>query len=161
MRPMQARDLRAVMAIESRSYDFPWTEAIFRDCLRVGYYCQVLESDGGVAGYGILSLGAGEAHILNLCIKPDLRGQGLGRRMLGHLLSYARRHHATAAVLEVRRSNHPAQELYKKTGFEQTGVRKNYYPAYGGREDALVFINRMGNKDTPSAATQAVSPGGN
>jgi ribosomal-protein-alanine N-acetyltransferase len=142
-RAMVESDLPSIMGIEIRSYDFPWTEGIFRDCLRVGYYCRVLEHDGEVGAYGIMSLGAGEAHILNLCVKPELRGIGRGRQMLEHLLGYARRHHTALAVLEVRYSNTQALALYEGIGFYKIGVRKDYYPAFGGREDALVLMLKL------------------
>lgn len=143
VRPMQESDLGAVMVIEACSYDFPWTEGIFRDCLRVGYYCRVLECDGVVTAYGIMSLGAGEGHILNLCVNPEHRSQGLGRYMLEHLLAYACSHRTRVAVLEVRCSNIPALALYEAVGFHKIGVRKGYYPAFGGREDALVLMLKL------------------
>lgn len=143
LRPMQAADLEAVMAIESRSYDFPWTEGIFRDCLRVGYYCRVLLIGDAVACYGIMSLGAGEAHILNLCVRPELRCQGYGGLMLNHLLDHARAQRGSMAVLEVRHSNTPALALYEKLGFEKIGTRKDYYPTFDGREDALVLMLKL------------------
>jgi len=143
VRPMQESDLSGIMDIESRSYDFPWTEGIFRDCLRVGYYCRILERDSMVGAYGIMSLGAGEAHILNLCVRPELRSQGMGRYMLEHLLAYARGRRTRVAVLEVRCSNAPALALYDTMGFHKIGVRKGYYPAFGGREDALVLMRKL------------------
>lgn len=143
VRAMQESDLGAVMDIETGSYDFPWTEGIFRDCLRVGYYCRVLEFDGVVAAYGIMSLGAGEGHVLNLCVNPEYRSQGLGRYILNHLLAYARSHRTRVAVLEVRCSNTTALALYEAMGFHKIGVRKGYYPAFGGREDALVLMLKL------------------
>jgi len=143
LRPMTEADLAAVMHIESRSYDFPWTEGIFRDCLRVGYYCRILLDGDEPACYGIMSIGAGEAHILNLCVKPECRAQGIGRYMLTHLLNYAREQGAGVAVLEVRQSNTPALALYEKMGFHSIGVRKDYYPAFSGREDARVLLCKL------------------
>ncbi|HKJ87681.1 MAG TPA: ribosomal protein S18-alanine N-acetyltransferase [Gammaproteobacteria bacterium] len=143
LRAMTEADLEAVMEIESRSYDFPWTEGIFRDCLRVGYYCSVLLDDDGLACYGIMSLGAGEAHVLNICVKPQCRAQGIGRYMLTHLLDHARGLGASVAVLEVRQSNTAALALYDKMGFHSIGVRKGYYPAFSGREDARVLVCKL------------------
>lgn len=143
LRDMEAADLKAVMGIESRSYDFPWTEGIFRDCLRVGYYCRVLLDNDQPTCYGIMSLGAGEAHILNLCVKPECRGRGMGRYMLTHLLEHARRNGASVAVLEVRQSNTAAQALYERMGFHSIGVRRGYYPAFTGREDARVLMCKL------------------
>jgi ribosomal-protein-alanine N-acetyltransferase len=139
IRPMRAEDIAAVVALESEVYQFPWGEGIFRDCLRVGYYCRVIDFEERVAGYGILSMGAGEAHVLNLCVRPDLRGRGIGRRMLEYLLRRARESGMRAAFLEVRPSNLAAVRLYQVAGFEQIGVRLGYYQAVNGREHATVF----------------------
>lgn len=145
LRKMCERDLPSVMAIERLSYDFPWTRAIFRDCMRVGYHSQVYVSERGVLGYGIMSLGAGECHLLNLCIHPDFRKRGLGSQLIGYLLDMARSKNAGIALLEVRISNHAAHRLYTRMGFNEIGLRKNYYPARRGREDALVLARDLGD----------------
>ncbi len=138
-RPMAADDVSAVIALEHAVYPFPWSEQIFRDCLRVGYDCWVLDADGSVAGYGIMSMGAGECHILNLCIGPAWRRRGIGRRMLFMLLTRARRAGMQHAFLEVRPSNSGAMALYEEAGFERIGLRRGYYQAAAGREDAIVY----------------------
>ncbi|HQU14783.1 MAG: ribosomal-protein-alanine N-acetyltransferase [Chromatiales bacterium 21-64-14] len=142
-RPMRENDLAAVMDIESGAYDFPWSEGIFRDCLRVGYCCWLYEEAGEVLAYGVMSVGYGEAHVLNLCVRPESRQRGIGRRMLSHLLDLARRHHADTALLEVRPTNHAALVLYTGLGFNQVGLRRAYYPAARGREDALILAYRL------------------
>jgi [ribosomal protein S18]-alanine N-acetyltransferase len=139
IRPMHDVDLPAVAALERSSYQFPWTEGIFRDCLRVGYACRVIEIGGQVVGYGILSAGAGEAHILNLCVAEELRCHGLGRRMMSHLIERARGFGVREAFLEVRPTNITAIRLYESMGFEQVGIRRGYYQAATGREDAVVL----------------------
>lgn len=139
LRPMSDGDVAQVMAIEERVYPSGWTSGIFHDCLRVGYCCWVWEQGGAVVGYGIMSVAAGEAHVLNLCVAPSLQGQGLGRGMLEHLLDLARVHGAGTAILEVRPSNRVAVALYRGAGFEEVGRRRGYYPDPQGREDALVF----------------------
>lgn len=136
---MRETDLDAVMAIETRAYPFPWTRGIFRDCLRAGYAMWVSECDGRVFGYGVLSVAAGEAHVLNLCTAPGCEGQGLGRRMLLSLLKIARGQRAERVFLEVRPSNPRAIDLYQRCGFNEIGRRPRYYPAAGGREDAIVM----------------------
>ena len=73
IRPMMEIDLAEVAAIEQKSYAFPWSENIFRDCLRVGYTCRALDLAGQIIGYGVMSLGAGEAHILNVCVRDEFR----------------------------------------------------------------------------------------
>ena len=138
-RAMVEADLVEIMDIERRAYREPWTAGIFRDCMRVGYYCQVMEIAERIEGYGIMSVGAGESHVLNLCVRPESQGQGFGRVILEHLLDGARRLHAEIALLEVRPSNKRAIRLYHNVGFNEVGVRKNYYPADDHREDALVM----------------------
>jgi ribosomal-protein-alanine N-acetyltransferase len=143
-RPMEARDLAQVAALERESYAFPWNDQIFADCLRVGYHCVVVETAGGVAGYGVLSMGAGEAHVLNLCIAEVLRRRGIGRGLLLALLTHARDRGVRDAFLEVRRSNRGAMALYQALGFECVGTRRGYYQAQEGREDALVYRLELG-----------------
>jgi [ribosomal protein S18]-alanine N-acetyltransferase len=139
VRAMRAEDLAMVSAMENISYDFPWSAGIFADCVKAGHPCWVLCVDADIAGYGILSMGAGEAHVLNICIGPDYRGRGLGRHLLGRLLDIARWNGAERAFLEVRPSNPLAKALYESVGFNEIGRRPRYYPAHDGREDAIVM----------------------
>jgi ribosomal-protein-alanine N-acetyltransferase len=139
IRPLSMADLDTVMDIESQAYDFPWTRGIFRDCLRVGYCCWCYENDGLIQGYGVMSVAAGESHILNITVRPESQRQGIGGKLMKHLLQLARRHNADIAMLEVRPSNLSAISLYEKMGFNEIGVRRNYYPADEGREDALLL----------------------
>ena len=139
VRPMMEVDLAEVAAIEQRSYAFPWSESIFRDCLRVGYTCRALDLAGRIIGYGVMSLGAGEAHVLNVCVIDEFRNVGFGRRLLEHLLERATGAGVNEAFLEVRPSNTSAIRLYQRLGFEQIGIRRGYYQAPDGREDAIVL----------------------
>lgn len=143
VRGMRADDLATVSAMENASYDFPWSAGIFSDCVKAGHPCWVLCVDQDIAGYGILSMGAGEAHVLNLCIGPDFRGRGLGRHLLGRLLDIARWNGAERIFLEVRPSNPLAKTLYESVGFNEIGRRPRYYPAKNGREDAIVMALDM------------------
>ncbi len=143
LRPMQVEDVDAVHAIELQVYPFPWTEGIFRDCLLMGYCSWVVEQHDTVVGYGLMSTGAGEAHILNLCMRPEDQGKGLGRRMLEHLIALARHHKAQTVFLEVRPSNVVAFNLYHSLGFNEIGQRKSYYPAKNGREDAMILAKEL------------------
>ncbi len=143
LRPMREHDLAQIVALEQRAYPFPWSLGIFADCLRVGYCCWTLEADAAVAGYCIMSVAAEEAHVLNVCVAPEYRRQGHARRMLEHLVEVARRHRATVIFLEVRPSNPAAITLYLDFGFRRLAVRRNYYPAQQGREDALVLALRL------------------
>lgn len=138
-RPMLESDLTTVIALEQRAYAFPWTLGIMRDCLRVGYSCWVYESAGSILAYAFMSVAAGEAHLLNLCVKQELQARGIGRRFLRHLVTIARRQGADTLFLEVRPSNQAALVLYQSLGFNEVGQRRDYYPSEQGREDALVL----------------------
>jgi [ribosomal protein S18]-alanine N-acetyltransferase len=139
IRPMNELDIPMVVSIERSAYQFPWSEGIFRDCLRVGYVCRVVDAGGDMGGYGIMSVGAGEAHILNVCIREEYRGRSYARKMLLFLMDRARAAGMREAFLEVRPSNTAAARLYHSMGFEQVGVRRGYYQATVGREDAAVL----------------------
>lgn len=143
LRPMREQDVDAVHAVERRAYEFPWTPGIFRDCLRADYLAWVLEIDGGVAGYFLMSLAAGEAHVLNICVAPERQGRGHGRRLLRSLLHLARARGAQRVFLEVRPSNRHAIALYEQEGFNEIGRRPRYYPARDGREDAIVMAMEL------------------
>lgn len=139
VRGMRIEDVATVSTLENASYEFPWSAGIFNDCVKAGHPCWVLSVDSIIAGYGILSMGAGEAHLLNICIDPAYRGQGLGRHLLGRLLDIARWNGAERLFLEVRPSNPLAKTLYESVGFSEIGRRPRYYPARNGREDAIVM----------------------
>jgi [ribosomal protein S18]-alanine N-acetyltransferase len=139
IRPMAESDVSDVIAVERASYQFPWSEGIFRDCLRVGYVCRVVTVGDQVIGYGVMSVGAGEAHILNLCIGDPYRCRGVGKRLLASLVERGTAAGMSEAFLEVRPSNTAAIRLYLAVGFEQVGMRRGYYQAVGGREDAAVL----------------------
>lgn len=139
IRLMQPADLKAVAAVERAAYEYPWSLGIFRDCLLAGYYCLVVDVAGTVTGYGIMSVAAGEAHLLNLCVHPNAQRLGYGRRLLNGLLVKATDADADQVFLEVRPSNTLAIELYRSVGFAQIGIRPAYYQAARGREDAIVL----------------------
>ena len=139
IRPMSESDVLDVIAVERASYQFPWSEGIFRDCLRVGYVCRVVTVNEKIVAYGVMSVGAGEAHILNLCVGEPYRCQGVGKRLLTYLIERGNAAGMAEAFLEVRPSNTSAIRLYLSLGFEQVGMRRGYYQAVGGREDAAVL----------------------
>jgi ribosomal-protein-alanine N-acetyltransferase len=139
LRPMTVADLDRVMEIEPHAYEFPWSEGIFRDCLRVGYCCWCYEVNDELLGYGVMSVAAGESHILNLTVRPASQRKGIGRKLLKHFIQLARRHKADTLMLEVRPSNRAAIRLYETLDFNEIGMRRNYYPAENGREDALLL----------------------
>ncbi|WP_133500627.1 ribosomal protein S18-alanine N-acetyltransferase [Cognatilysobacter terrigena] len=143
LRPMREADVDAVYSVERRAYEFPWTAGIFRDCLRADYLAWVLDIDGVIAGYFLLSLAAGEAHVLNICVAPEFQGHGHGRRLLRSLVQLARSRGAQRIFLEVRPSNRHAIVLYDQEGFNEIGRRPRYYPAKDGREDAIVMAMEL------------------
>jgi [ribosomal protein S18]-alanine N-acetyltransferase len=151
IRSMRSGDIAEVVAIERASYQFPWSEGIFRDCLRVGYVCRVMTVSRQVMAYGVMSLGAGEAHILNLCVGEAYRCRGVGRRLLGSLIERATAAGIADAFLEVRPSNTAAIRLYLALGFEQVGMRRGYYQAANGREDAAVLRRALRNAAASSS----------
>jgi ribosomal-protein-alanine N-acetyltransferase len=143
IRGMTHEDLSMVSDIERRSYEFPWSHGVFRDCLLAGYQNIVLLRGDVVAGYGVLSVAAGEAHILNICVHPDYRSRGYGEKLLDEMLFRARTASVRQIFLEVRPSNERAIALYRKKGFHQVANRPAYYQAHGGREDAAVLAKKL------------------
>lgn len=140
LRPLHEAHLPQVLDIERRAYPFPWTEGIFRDCLKVGYSSWVVTSPSGeLLAYALMSMAVGEAHVLNLCVEPAYHQQGLGKFLLAHLQRLARSAGMELMLLEVRKSNTAAIALYLGAGFHKLGVRKGYYPAHEGAEDALLL----------------------
>ena len=139
IRVMQPADLKAVAAVERAAYQYPWSLGIFRDCLLAGYYCLVLDVGGTLTAYGIMSIAAGEVHLLSLCVHPNAQRLGYGRRLLSALMMRAADAGADKIFLEVRPSNQIALRLYASVGFEQIGIRPAYYQAENGREDAVIL----------------------
>jgi ribosomal-protein-alanine N-acetyltransferase len=136
---MREADLRRVLEIEESLYEFPWTLVNFRDSLRAGYGCWVVRDGRELIGYAVLMLAAGEGHLLNLSIAAHAQRRGHGRSLLGNVVGIARACEARVLFLEVRPTNEVGQRLYTGYGFKQVGVRRGYYPARRGREDALVL----------------------
>ena len=139
LRPLKTHDIPKVLTIERQMYSYPWSEGIFKDCLKIGYSNWAFIKDGQFVGYVILSVAVGEAHILNICLDPAYQGKGLGRQFLKEVLIIAKKKNANSVFLEVRPSNTAAVQLYKTAGFKKIGKRKNYYPTADGKEDALVL----------------------
>jgi [ribosomal protein S18]-alanine N-acetyltransferase len=138
-RRMLERDLDAIMAIEKVVYPHPWTRGNFKDSLREGYHCWVMEAGGEIIGYSVVMIAAGEAHLLNLSIAEQWQRRGRGREMLQFLLRLARNFEAEKIFLEVRPTNIAGRALYAAAGFREIAIRRGYYPGKGGREDAIVM----------------------
>lgn len=138
-RRMAKQDLDAVMTIENAVYPHPWTPGNFRDSLDAGYHCWILEYGDGIAGYSVVLIAAGEAHLLNLSIAAAWQRRGLGSELLRFVTKLARDYAAERILLEVRPSNVAGRALYASAGFKEIGRRRDYYPDGTQREDALVL----------------------
>lgn len=143
IRPMLKSDIKAVAAIEAAAYEFPWSADTFRSCFKARYHCWVGEYKTAVLAYGILSVVLDEAHVLNLCVSPQIQRRGYGRMIMQKLIDEAIERRVETLLLEVRPSNKPAIQLYENMGFNEAGRRKGYYPAKGGREDALLLARTL------------------
>lgn len=147
LRPMTMADLDSVLAVEALCYSFPWTRGNFIDSLAAGYHAQLLEQDAQLLGYFVAMEGVQEMHLLNLSVAPDWQHRGLARGMLDALQQHCLQHALPVLWLEVRASNARARALYARRGFEEIGLRRNYYPAAMGREDAVVMRLVLGPSD--------------
>jgi ribosomal-protein-alanine N-acetyltransferase len=137
---MTQQDLPAVMEIEITEYVFPWTQGIMKDCLSTAnYHGFLLKEDALLIGYAMISVAAAECNILNICIKSSHQKKGYGKKLLDFLINEAKELKAKQIYLEVRESNKIAISLYQSIGFNEMGVRKNYYPCNNKREDAYLF----------------------
>lgn len=141
--PMGEGDLDAVSSAERASYEFPWTRGNFLDSFAAGHGMWLARMDGALAGYAVYMMAVDEAHLLNITVLPEFRRRGLGRALLAHLCGLARDHGAGRMLLEVRAGNAAALALYQSFGFVRIGLRKGYYPAAAGREDAIVMAKPL------------------
>ncbi len=139
IRQMLVTDLDEVIVIEKEVFLFPWTRGNFGDSISSGYHCYVLELGGHIFGYGVMTIGLDEAHLLTLSVTAGWQQEGWGEKLLQHFLCLAKEHHARSVYLEVRKSNLGAARLYERIGFTRVATRTGYYPAMGGREDAIVM----------------------
>ena len=137
-RPMTAADLETVLKIEYAAFSHPWTRGVFTDALSA-YECWVMFEGSQQVGHGVINLILDEAHLLNITVKPQSQGRGLGLRLLEHLMARAWERGGKECFLELRASNGPAYRLYERYGFNEIGRRRGYYPSVDGREDALVM----------------------
>lgn len=138
---MRVDDIEHIMHIEQAAYPFPWTRGNFLDSLYSGYEAWVLrDGEGDIAAYFLLMLAVHEAHLLNITVRRDLHGQGIGRRLLDDVSALGREKGMESVLLEVRPSNPRAAVIYERYGFKRIGLRKGYYPADNNeREDAIVM----------------------
>lgn len=132
-------DLPAMHRIERAGHLYPWSERVFMDCIRSGYYLDGAMQDDHLLGFAVVMPILNEWHILNLCVDPTVHRRGVGRYLMNYVLDQAVKSDIASLWLEVRIGNTAARRLYETLGFEQVGLRKGYYPAKEGREDALVL----------------------
>lgn len=140
---MTPDDLDSVAHAEARIYPFPWTHGNFADSLKAGHRAIVAREQGVLVGYAVVMQALDEAHLLNISILPEAQSGGRGQTLLEHLLEDAKKHAAARMFLEVRRSNGRAQAFYLRHGFTEVAKRRSYYPANGGREDAIVMAREL------------------
>lgn len=138
-RPMLKSDVDEIMAIETVNFSFPWTRGNFIDSLNSGYSCWVLETHGEIIGYAVIMMVLDEVHLLNISVSQAYQGKGIGRELLAYVMQVGREHGGLNMFLEVRVSNTRAIALYENMGFNEMAVRRNYYPAHQGREDAILM----------------------
>jgi ribosomal-protein-alanine N-acetyltransferase len=141
--PMTETSLDEVVAIERAAYAHPWSRGNFSDSLKSGYQAQLLRAGDTLIGYFVAMKGVDEVHLLNITVAPGSQGMGWGRVMLDALAIWSRGQDAQWLWLEVRTSNARAQQVYLRYGYRRVGERKNYYPADGGREDAIVMSFKL------------------
>lgn len=143
VRPMCEADLQQIATLEREIYPFPWTWRNFADSLNAGYSCWIYHYAENIIGYVIIMVTGDEGHLLNLSIARSWQGQGWGRKLLTHVLDTVRGYHVASLFLEVRPSNQIARRLYETAGFNEIGLRRSYYPAENGREDAIVMALQL------------------
>jgi len=137
-RRMTEADLDAVLKIEYAAFSHPWTRGIFLDGLK-SYEIWLMFEGNQQVGHGVINVIIDEAHLLNITVKPESQGRGLGLLLLDKLMKRAYELNGRECFLELRASNQSAYRLYERYGFNEVGRRRDYYPAIGGREDALVM----------------------
>ena len=153
IRKMTRDDIEQVLAIDRVSFSLPWPERSFRFELtdNPASRCWVAEMDGKLVGMIVAWLIVSEVHVATLATHPDFRRQGIAKKLLAYALRELRNEGAQSSFLEVRASNFAAQEMYRKFGYEESGVRPRYYR--DNDEDALLMtlesldVERLKNQE--------------
>lgn len=136
--PMNPEHVSQIAQLEKQCFSDPWSEKSIASELDNELACWlVAEENGTVAGYVGSQTVLGETDMMNVAVHPDHRRQGIAEALVTALVSDLKRQGSHCLTLEVRASNEPAQKLYEKLGFEQIGLRRNYYR--NPREDALIL----------------------
>lgn len=156
-RAMSTRDLAAVAAVEAQSYGHPWSRGNFLDSMATGHEAQVLHTPAtGLVAYFVAMNGVDELHLLNITVAPAWQGQGLGSQLLQQVFALGIERGLSMLWLEVRSSNQRARALYRRSGFSEVGLRRHYYPAADGREDAIVMSRPLRDLALPALLSPAL-----
>lgn len=140
---MRESDLDEVIAVERSVYSHPWTRGNFADALASGNLGWLVRDDGRLVGYCVVMMAPDDAHLLNISVAAHAQRRGIGRGLLGWMHALARAHNVPSVLLEVRVSNERALRIYERAGYIRIGLRRNYYPAVTGREDAIVMRKHL------------------
>ena len=144
MLPLGDADIDEMVAIENCIFPYPWTRGNFVDSVASGYSVWGCRVAGELVGYFVLMIAVDEAHLLNISVAGKRQRMGFGARLLEWAMTSAQQAGASSLLLEVRPSNRSALALYRQFGFRQIGLRRGYYPAAEGCEDALVLRRELG-----------------
>ena len=142
-RKMVDEDVNAVTVLAGEIDAYPWSEGQYASCLNYSYETWVIELEGELVGFVVLVVHDEECEIANIGVAKAKQHQGIGKKIIFQVFEYSREHQLHKVWLEVRASNLPAIQFYKKMGFIQKGVRKAYYRTKDGREDALVYVKEL------------------
>ncbi|MGE5328368.1 MAG: ribosomal protein S18-alanine N-acetyltransferase [Deltaproteobacteria bacterium] len=139
---MTVNDIEEILIIENLCFTIPWTYESFFNELELNKFAHynIILFDNQVAGYIGFWQVLDEGHITNVAIHPKFRRIGLACKLIEHTLNFCRYMNITSLTLEVRQSNIPAQNLYRKYGFVEEGIRKQYYK--DNNEDAIIMWNK-------------------
>jgi len=143
LRDMGWEDVDAVLNIEQAVHNHPWTRGNFNDALATGNICKVYEVANEIVGYAVMMPALDDVDLLDISIAGAHQRKGLGASLLGEMLALARSLEFARVILEVRQKNLAASALYRKAGFSEIGIRRGYYPAENGREDAIVMEYKL------------------
>jgi ribosomal-protein-alanine N-acetyltransferase len=139
IKEMTLSNLNDIYDLEIKTYKYPWSKNILRDCIINKYDCFIATINKQVAGYLITKISSPYSHILNLTIDKNYRNNGIASQFLEIFILKCSLLKSNIIFLETRLSNLPAISLYIKFGFKKIGVRQNYYKSKNGREDAAIF----------------------
>ena len=137
--PLKKTHTAVLVEITKLAMPHPWCEKTFYDCFKENYYAWILQLNGEVVGFVIILVQLPNCDLMNIVVHPDYQRQGYGEQLLQHAITFAKSRGAQKMLLEVRRSNLAAIQLYQQCGGSEIGVRKGYYADDNGREDAVLF----------------------